>query len=1142
MADNTVLIKEVLENEYSRDNFKKLISNIFKTPLVDSNLRINLSPKEEDYFESAYLINNLKTSDGKEVSIIEVKLKKTTGLTKPRYYQRDFIAKYLKNSLFKDAALVSFYLEDDPDWRFSFVKMDYSYKEGKPHAEKTPAVRYTYLVGKNEPSHTAKSQLLLLLESASVSLQSILDSFSIEKVGKEFFKSYELLYKKLLDNLSKNQTFIKQAVKNNLNPEDFAKKLLGRIVFLYFIQKKGWLGVPKGKVWGKGDRNFLYNLYLEITGKSDEVKYLQNPEGSGNYFNDVLEHLFYDALNKQNLNSVSRDFHPYFNSKIPFLNGGLFESEYNWEGSKIFIENKIFEEILETFNRYNFTVKEEDPLDKDVAVDPEMLGKIFENLLAQEERKSTGSFYTPRPIVYYMVKESLFYYLKEHLEEIPDEDLRTLIEGNIDGWNTLPPDSVFDNAEKIDKLLEDIKVVDPAVGSGAFIVSMLQEIAHMRIILSYYIDPKDQNRTEYKFKKHAIEKSIYGVDIASGAVDIAKLRLWLSLVVEHEIDEIEPLPNLDYKVMCGNSLISELIVGDIIISLNPPSSKMTIDKRLRSIIEEFEEKKYRYFNIYNEKEKAELKLEIDEIVKNYLSYRLEEKEKKFIKTMNAKKIQAIYNVSKKTGIELAKLADQINIIKKIKTDIQNSKISSFFPWKFEFSEVFNNSGSGFDIVIGNPPYIQLQKAIDKNTHYADLYKDLNYKTFERTGDIYALFYEKGIEILKEEGILTFITSNKWMRANYGKSLRKFLSEYEPLELIDLGPNVFESATVDTNILIIKKRKTNLKNLRAFTLDSKDKIDNLKDRDSFTLLSNLSEDSWIILTPEEQRLKEKIEKIGTPLKEWDINIYYGIKTGFNEAFIIDGKTKVELIRKDPKSAEIIKPVLRGRDIKRYKAEFADLWLINTHNGYIDKSGNRIPPINVNDYSAIKEHLDKYWDRLKKRQDKGVTPYNLRNCAYLEEFEKEKIVWQRITHEPTFYLSKPDEFILDSMAFISGFKREVGRFILSILNSQLIRYWVYRNVHQYGDTGYRLSNQYVEQIPIPKIPEPQQRSFENLVDIIISKKQRGEDTSKEEFQIDLMVYKLYNLTYDEIKIIDPEIEKKINRDEWERDNFFLFENYF
>lgn len=258
----------------------------------------------------------------------------------------------------------------------------------------------------------------------------------------------------------------------------------------------------------------------------------------------------------------------------------------------------------------------------------------------------------------------------------------------------------------------------------------------------------------------------------------------------------------------------------------------------------------------------------------------------------------------------------------------------------------------FDVVIGNPPYIQLQKALpnEGNLKYADLYKNERYETFERTGDIYALFYEQGLNFAKNGGLLCYITSNKWMRAKYGGSLRKYFSTKEPLKLLDLGPRIFEAATVDTNILIIRDRKVKEHELKAFTIKNKKEVEMLSELD-MTTMKNLSNDSWIILTPIEQSIKEKIERVGTPLKDWDIKINRGVLTGFNKAFIINEETRKKLIKEDPKSDEIIRPILRGRDIKRYSYEFANIYLINTHNGYVDSAGNQVNRIDVNHYPAI-----------------------------------------------------------------------------------------------------------------------------------------------------------------------------------------------
>src|SRR5690625_4570947 len=294
----------------------------------------------------------------------------------------------------------------------------------------------------------------------------------------------------------------------------------------------------------------------------------------------------------------------------------------------------------------------------------------------------------------------------------------------------------------------------------------------------------------------------------------------------------------------------------------------------------------------------------------------------------------------------------------------------------------------------------------------------------------------------------------------------------------------------------------------------------------TRMTDLSEESWIILTPEEMAIKEKIERIGTPLKDWDININRGVLTGYNEAFIIDGAKRKELIEEDPKSAEIIKPLLRGRDIKRYKAEFADLWLINSHNGYYDDNGNRIPRIKIEDYPAIKKHLDTHWERIEKRYDQGDTPYNLRNCAYLNEFEKEKIVYNDITQSLSFSLESSDVFFNNTVYFINS----NSTYLLVVLNSKIVD-WYYKNSSvQLGEKAVRMFSIYVENIPIVIESESfKVNMISKTIEMIIDKVNADQDTSQEEREIDLMVYHLYELTYDEVKIVDPEFW--MSREEYE-----------
>ena len=882
------IIKDVFENGFDKDKYAYFVKNLLKDleekPFGNGGAYTgNIIPQAfRNTIRKMERLGKYEDGEGNIIDVLVVELKREHSIEYARATQRNFIRWYLNGSRggeYKDAALVAFHTRKSPDWRFSLIKMQYSLKTGKD--EFTPAKRSSFLVGERGKSHTAQQQLVGILKSDNPPYLSDLEkAFSIETVSDEFYERYKTqlfnVKEKLDEIVEKNPVIKNEFEEKNINTLDFAKKLLGQIVFLYFLQKKGWLGLKEGQTYGEGNRNFMRELFDKAKARNK------------NFFNDYLEYLFYDALNIKR----TTDYYEKFGCRIPFLNGGLFDPLhfYNWKDPEydIPLPNELFSNktgddeegsgILDIFDLYNFTVKEDEPLETEVAIDPEMLGKVFERMLDVKDRKSKGAFYTPREIVHYMAHQSLLYYLDTELKgEISMQDLKTFIHsgeqiiekdiaihtGKLKESNNKYqlPGSIRQNATLIDKALADIKVVDPAVGSGAFPVGVMNEIVKLRNILTPFVENKEK-RTSYYFKANAIENSIYGVDIDAGAVEIAKLRLWLSMVVdESNIYSVDPLPNLEYKIVKGNALI------------NMPNGVIRDSK---------------------------IENEIQELTKHY--YTLTDKEEK------QKQKQIIDN--------------KIGQLLKSASEWANYKID--FDFRLYFHEVFNKKG-GFDVVIGNPPYIQLSKTFDGKTKYADIYKNLGYETFTRTGDIYVLFYEKGIDILHERGTLAYITSNKWMRANYGKPLRKFFTKYNPLILIDLGPGIFSSATVDTNILLIKKEKVDKIELKAITLYDKNKIDFLSD-DDFYVLTDLNEESWIILSPEEQKIKKRIEQVGTPLKEWDINIYRGVVTGYNDAFIIDGKTKDELIAKDPKSDEIIKPILRGRDIKRYKAEFADLWLL------------------------------------------------------------------------------------------------------------------------------------------------------------------------------------------------------------------------
>ena len=1147
------IIRNTFENAFDKTQFtnfvKNLLNQIVDAPFTNQGNYIPDAYKQ--YITTLERIGKYSEGDHK-IDILVVKLKKETSIERARTMQRNFIARYLNGSRggeLKDAALVAFVSPDNEDWRFSLVKMDYHLEEGKggkvkAKEEFTPARRWSFLVGTNENSHTAQSRLSPIIadDTRNPKLAELEEAFNIETVTKEFFTEYRNLFlrvKEALDVIvAKDATIKNNFAQNGVNAVDFAKKLLGQIVFLYFLQKKGWFGVAKDAAWGTGSKQFLRELF--------EKKH----SGYKNFFNDILEPLFYEALR---LDRGHEDhYYSRFNCKIPFLNGGLFDpiNGYDWVKTDILIANELFSNnsktnkgdtgdgILDVFDRYNFTVKEDEPLEKEVAIDPELLGKAYEKFNAirpdnfdefqkalksgkkgEESKfnKQFGVYYTPREIVHYMCQQSLINYLfsqfnngtvtyekpgvrqtdmlgntgkkgqldivVEHKERpaIPKEDIETLIhygerlsdneemalikqqkindgQQKTSDYKLQLPDSIRKNAIEIDSKLLGIKVCDPAIGSGAFPVGMMSEIVRARNTLSTFI--KNANRSIYHFKRDCIENSLYGVDIDSGAVEIAKLRLWLSLVVdEDDIRQIKPLPNLDYKIVCGNSLLG--LPADFL-----PDA---------AVSKEIEEKKKQYFSTTSPSEKNKIRASI-----NDLFSQLMENIKKYFPSV---------------------------------ADIS-------FDFHTHFSEVFHEKG-GFDVVIGNPPYVQLQTGKGK---LANLYKNSDYETFASTGDIYCLFYEKANQLLKPKGTTCYITSNKWMRASYGEKLRKYFTmQTQPLALIDVGPGAFETATVDTNILLFTNGQAG-NSFHGCLLDIKTKLSlhEYVKQNYIEITVPKSGAIWEINSPLQQVLTKKIESKGIPLKDWDLQIYRGILTGFNEAFIIDGAKRNELIAADPKCVSIIKPLLRGRDTQKYHADYSDLWLIATF---------PVLNLNINDYPSIRDYLKTFGKKLEQTGKKGCRKKTNHkwfetqdNIAFFDEFKKEKIVWKRIGSIMRFCYDKTGVYCLDSTCIATGDKI---KFLVGVLNSSVCIYELFRTSPKTGTGDQIISVQALEPLRIPKPSKNQETDITNIVDKILTLTQSNDyiqnpakqaKVKEYEKEIDQMVYTLYGLTPDEIAIVE------------------------
>ena len=1036
-------IENILTNEFSTSDFTDFVREIFPGVKIIAPDKFRKEYTNfSSHIEGSAHVGNYKDPDDKSLVIFSVQLKKETYVESSRSTQRSY-AKKLIEAGNADAAIIAFFTDGDPKWRLSFVRLDYEIKfeNGKLNTKEslTPAKRYSYLVGKDEPCHTAISRFHRFIVDDTNSVRPTLDdmeeAFSVEKVTEEFFRLYCEKFHQLREALENNEDFVIEASQHNFTSAQFAKKLMGQIVFLYFLQKKGWLGVSawpnemnekeyknaffakgaksrelvprvyikvgedkykvsakaldamsdddervlascvRGKAWGTGSKTFMRTLF-EFSKKK-----------KANFFDDYLEPLFYDALN---VNRGEQGYDPALHCRIPFLSGGLFEpiDGYNWEHNDFAIPNEIFSNkknendrdadgILDIFDRYNFTMSEDEPLEREVAIDPEMLGKVFENLLEVNDRKSKGAFYTPREIVHYMCQETLISYLIRETG-LKEQDIRDFIllgdfmkdadttkdkrQGNHD---MLISEEIFkidkdgnvivDRLKDIDRALADIRVADPAVGSGAFPLGMLNEIvrarqnisAYMAITMTSYQTRMMYNneRSPYILKRDTIKNCIFAADIEPSAVDIAQLRLWLSLVIDDEINPDAqtpldghknpiPLPNLECNIICGNSLIDQfegipLINHSDFIGTNAGAQQNMFQSTYDAILPTLLKAQDDLFYCEDTNKKQELKDTI-EVLKDEL-----------VKVQMRMSTAGIWE----RYLEARKRASR-----------------PFMLWQIDFARVFREKG-GFDAVIGNPPYIQLQKSIDdeKGSKLGDLYQNLDFKTFAKTGDIYCLFYEKGYRLLRAGGVLSFITSNKWMRAGYGEKLRAFLAaKTNPVKLIDFGSQkIFESATVDVNILsFIKGKNENRTVACTVKEDCKSNLSVYVEQHS-SIGSFDNAESWVILSPLENSIRSKMRMQGVPLSEWDLAINYGIKTGFNDAFIISTEKKDELIAADPKSAEIIRPILRGKDIKRYQYSFAGLWLINVHNGI--KKEN-VPPINVEEYPAIKDHLEQFYPKL------------------------------------------------------------------------------------------------------------------------------------------------------------------------------------
>lgn len=1095
-----------------------------------------------------------------------------------------------------------------------------------------------------------KENLALIYQALSPNFLLKIPKYSdANTLNKDFYE--ELLYilgleeqndkGKILIKPSRTQNSLSYTLKEkykNLDDEEVMALLIAwnnRILFLrllesllisfeHFEKEKSFLTTGNFK-----DFNALNTLFFEVLAKKNNERL---PEIKEDKILDKIPYLNSSLFDKTPLESKGYEIKLLDNKKLEiYKNSVLKKHKEDYQKEKAL---PLLKYLFAFLRLYDFTTTPKDIKDnqnnsESRLINPSVLGLVFEKLNGYKE----GSFYTPSFITSYMCKESI-------TPIVLDKFNQTY---NIECENLTELRNYFKNSYKEDKRKEylntllTLRICDPAVGSGHFLVSALNEMVliayELGLIASLYRhelrlendeiiihtpedkvfkytiphsenDPHHQIQKElFELKKDIIENCLFGVDINPNSCEITKLRLWIELLKYSyyifekgkNTNNLETLPNIDINIKCGNSLISRFALKDKALL------KTEKNKNLEYYIAEYKElvkiykdpkilesltrpikdsnavRKYAKERLYQElaqnPNKDFKKALNDRIEKIKEAFKLtleppqkELKFKKFLKEHLELYGRSILEEINYNGLELEALAlekkmaheglfhDYTPYPKLDKSDKvvglehfnryvltsyrdlqdENERYANALEWRFEFPEVLDDEGDflGFDCIIGNPPYIRQEHIKDLKPLLEKQYQDF----YNSTADIYTYFFALSYHLLKEKGFNAFITSNKYARAKYGAKLREWLLKKTTIvSYMELNAlKVFESAAVDTSIIhFIKQAPLKESDFKYYEPIENDK-ENLKNTPSLLMRQNaLSTESFIFANAMLLDLRDKIESIGTPLKDWDIQINYGIKTGANEAFIIPTEKRDAILnacktQEERKRTErLIKPILRGKDIKRYSYEWAHLWVINTHNGYTSAPKSKIPPIDIEKYPATKAHLDAHWNTIATRCDQGDTPYNLRNCAYLEDFEKEKIVYGEIVQEPRFYLDNGEcelgVFYAEATSFI--LTGEHLRYLLGMLHSKLITF-AFKTFYAgggLGESGYRYKKAFIERLPIPQITEKNQELADKiiaLVDKILQSKEKDPKANTQglEKEIDALVYQLYNLTDEEIKIIE------------------------
>lgn len=1060
---NKEQLQELLHEEYKTENWKKIAEFVF--PNVQFLQKPFDIPSNNDKVKAFRQLGNVKLNDGKNLAMFEVTVAENVNIAHNRVALRNLVKDYIDQE--RNHGVLVIYEQGKDDYRFTFTAKSTEFDNDSLDFvnRETNAKRFTYVLGKNESCKTPAERFFTLAQNKSnADIKAVEDAFSVEKLSKQFFKEYKEHYLRFVNYILGNNSYrIAIFKENEKEVRDFVKLLLGRLVFIQFVQKKKWMGVPANvETWQQGDPKFLYNSFKNFANKDL-------------FYSHFLEPLFYDALSKSNRKN---NIFTVTGTKIPFLNGGLFEKT-NTDTSLLGFPKEYFEDLFEFFDRFNFTINEYDPIEHEIGIDPEMLGSIFENLL--EDNKDKGAFYTPKEIVHYMCQESLKEYLKTYLQENNRWPENDELEPALDAFvKRKDAADIIELDEPLALALRDVKICDPAIGSGAFPMGLLNEIYQCVYVL--HAASPDVVGNVWNMgdvwqpdvvKKNIIQNSIYGVDIEKGAVDIARLRFWLSLI----IDEPEPhaLPNLDYKIVVGNSLISKFnnILIDIDWSLNSYANNLfsaDLAAEKSNLLRSLSEKQKQFFDSSCDKTNlaAEIRnVKIDLII-NQLQLMIVKQNVQLKPNPEHFKNKGKAQFVKETEryLQSENWRNTINDLKLLKSQLNNPL--EFFDWKLDFPEIMNENVAkkvGFDIVIGNPPYVNIANLKD------DVYRNYlksKFKVTKNKTDLYAYFLEKGKDLLKENGTLTFIIPNSWLGTDSFSLLRKMFIEETKINSIVKCPSDVFDATVTTVIIsflnkIVKKNEFKLLELKnkEFITYGKTTYDIIKNKVSLGFSFK-----------QEIKINKYDDKLGDIAK-----FSLGIKTSDDNKFILNIKNDQDCF-----------PLLRGKDINRYYSTYKDKWI---------------------------------WykpDLMMKKTGAGPRKREIFTAP-------KKILIKDVATEIQATIDKELYFTNDTISLIYSLEGYSFEYVTAILNSKLINKWFKNNF----EAGLHIKINQLSHIPLVKVNNILNKQISSIVNSIIAGKSQGIDTFDIEQQIDNIVYRIYELSYEEISQIDPNFS--LSKEEYE-----------